>query len=207
MTIAAIDSAAVAVPEKIIREAYRRLEIPIDIVRLPPARSIRMSNSGQVDAELARVKVDPNEFPNLIRVPVPIDVIEGAVFSKKLDFEISGWESIKPYRIGIRQGVKFSERGTRGMDVVVASENAQLFRMLETDRVDLIVLNKQNALRVIEQLGITDIRLLEPSIHYLQVYHYLHRQHQDLLPRITQVLDQMTANGEVDQIMRELRGL
>ncbi|MEH6472731.1 MAG: transporter substrate-binding domain-containing protein [Halopseudomonas sp.] len=185
--------------------AYRKLGIPITIVKLPPERSLRTANSGQADAELARVKVDLNQYKQLIRVPVAIDIIEATVFSKTESFHVAGWDSLKPYKIGIRQGVKFTERGTRGMDVISGSENIQLFKMLNKGRVDIVVMNKHNALKAIKELGLNDIRMLQPSVHRLEVFHYLHFSNQVLLPRLTEILQQMESSGEIEQIMQQIR--
>ncbi|MEH6648482.1 MAG: transporter substrate-binding domain-containing protein [Motiliproteus sp.] len=205
MTVGAIDSSTTQVPEAVIKEAYRRLEIPLTVIKLPPARSLKMTSSGLYDAELARVKVDPKLYPDLIRVPVAIDLIEAAVFSKSVDFSVDGWDSLKPYRIGIRRGVKFTQRGTQGMNVVIANENEQLFKMLDKDRVDIVVLNKHNALTAIERLGLTNIRMLKPSVHYLEVFHYLHKKNKHLLPALTHELQQMEQSGEIEAIMSRVR--
>lgn len=200
-----MDSATIRVPEVIISEAYRRLKIPFKVVKLPPVRSLKMSNSGQFDGELARVKVDPIAYPNLIQVPVAIDLIDATVFSKSVDFKVDGWDSLKPYRIGIRRGVKFTQRGTQGMNVVVGNENAQLLKMLDKGRVDIIVLNKHNAIAAIEQLNLSNIQMLKPSVHYLEVFHYLHKKNLHLLPALTHELQQMESSGEIEAIMYRLR--
>ena len=76
-----------------------------------------------VDAVLARVKVYLNVYSNLIRIAVAINLIEGRVFTKNTNFRVDGWESHRPYPIGIRRGLKYIERGTTGMNVVVGNEN------------------------------------------------------------------------------------
>ena len=205
MTISAMDSATTQVPEAVIKEAYRRLKLPLNVIKLPPARSLKMSNAGQFDAELARVKVDHTIYPNLIQVPVAIDLIDATVFSKSVEFEVDGWDSLKPYRIGIRRGVKFTQRGTQGMNVIVGNENEQLLKMLDRNRVDIVVLNKHNALTAIEQLNLINIRMLQPSVHYLEVFHYLHKKNQHLLPALTHELQQMEQSGEIEAIMKRIR--
>lgn len=41
-------------------------------------------------------------------------------------FEVAGWESLKPYTIGIIRGIKFAERRTEGMNAIAIKDYAAL---------------------------------------------------------------------------------
>lgn len=199
-SISSLGSASTYIPEKIMREVYAKLGISIKITKLPAARSIETANSEVAGAELARIKVDPYEYPNLVRVPVAIDTIEGVVFSKYEHFKVNGWDSLRPYKIGIRRGVKFTEKGTKGMGVMLANSNKQLLLMLAKGRVDVVVLNRRNAAYELEQSEFQGIISLSPSVHYLEVFHYLHVTNRYLLPRLGKALKKMRKSGEMDRI-------
>ena len=203
--INAIDSTTTYIPERIMAEAYSELGIPIKIVKLPAARSLHSSNKGLADAELARVRVNPVEYPNLEIVPVVIDTIEGAVFTKVVHFDVAGWESLRPYKIGIRLGIKFTEKGTKGMNVVVINNNAQLVRMLDLGRLDIVVMNRNNALYEIERFDLREIKELSPPVHYKEVFHYLHKKNTHLIPKLTAILGKMKSSGRMEQIARQAR--
>ena len=48
------------------------------------------------------------------------------VFTKLTRFEVAGWESLKPYTIGIIRGIKFAERHTKRMNAVAVKDYVAL---------------------------------------------------------------------------------
>jgi len=194
--------------ERIMREAYKRIGIDIIVEKYPAKRALKISNAGQVDGELFRIANLNRKWKNLFVVPTPIAYLEGKVYSKKVDFKISGWDSLKPYRIGIKSGILHALRGTEGMKRQIVDTNAQLFQILKKDRVDIIVLAYFNAIKELNKIDFPDIKLLKPSIFLHPVYHYLHKKHQDLIPKLDKVIQEMTKEGLIkkyrDQYVSEL---
>lgn len=96
-----------------------------------------MSSEGKVDAELQRIDGISNKYPDLVPVPIPINIIQGTVFSKKYRFPITGWHSLRPYKIGIVRGILFAEQQTVGMDRLVL-ETLFLYHYVHVSRSDLV---------------------------------------------------------------------
>ncbi len=188
---------------RVLKEAYRRINIDINIKEYPGARSIHNANNGDVDGELFRIDGITKEFTNLHKVPVPINMIEGIVLTKGLTFQVNGWKSLKPYVVGIQRGIKFTEDGTRkvkGLQTQIANGHGQLFRMLEAGRVDLIAVARLNGLHNIKDLDIPGIKVLHPVVQTYALFHYLHKDNEHLIPRITKSLREMEKEGLIKKI-------
>ncbi len=147
-----------------------------------------------------------NQYPTLIMVQPAINAIEPSAFARrKLRLRVNGWDSIRGYRIGIVRGVGTSEDGTRGMPHVLAVTSlTQLMQALAADRIDIAVSDAFSGLAAVRQLGLSrEIALLKPPLQRVEIYHFLHRRHADLVPRVEGVLRQMQASGELEALRRE----
>ncbi len=198
------DDPIAEVSEKVLHEAYQRIGIQIQTRTLPAMRALDMSNYGEVDGEVNRIKGIEKAYSNLVMVPVAINVLEGVVFTKEITFSVTGWDSLKPYKIGIRRGTKFAEKGTEGMNVEAVNHNAQLFRKLDLGRNDVIVTSRVEGLEQIMTLHLNGIRVLEPPLVTLNLYHYVHKKHRPLLPNITKALQEMEAEGRIQEIRKQV---
>ncbi len=191
-----------AISQQVLKEAYSRLGIKISVRRYPGDRSLRYSNRGDTDGELFRIDNIDFKYQNLIKVSVPISVMEGIAFSKRDDIKISGWSSLMPFKVGIRRGVKFSEYGTQSMKPYIVNLNQQLVSILLKDKVDLIVLTRGNGLEMIKKFNAPEIKVIEPAIEKYNLYHYLHKKNRYLIPELERVLMDMDKEGFIKKIRR-----
>ena len=194
------NSADVPAGKAVIREAYSRIGVEVEFRSYSAAKAIATSNSGVVTAELQRIDGISQDYENLVQVPIPINIIQGAAFSIKYRFPISGWHSLRPYRIGIVRGIVFAERPTMGMNVSMANGYEELILMLENDEVDVGVMPRIQGLEAIHSAGITEIIEMDGVLETLFLYHYVHNSRFDLVEKLTPVLKQMLLNGETKRI-------
>jgi len=187
----------------VVSEAYERLGIQTHITELPAERSITQANNGKVDGEICRIKGIGDTYANLIMIPVVVNMFEVTVFAKDINFPVKGWDSLKPYTIGIKIGTKFAETGTKGMNVTPVPTNKQLFFMLDSGRTDVVVTARVTGLYELKQLRIKGIRVLEPSLKKNKLYHYVHKKHRSIIPALTKVLQEMEAEGRIEELRQE----
>jgi len=192
-----------AISEKVVSEAYKRLGIQVRIEKFPAERSIVQANNGKVDGEICRIKGVDATYSNLIMVPVVVNMFEVVVFTKDIKFSVTGWDSLKPYTIGIKIGAKFAEMGTKGMKVEPVASNKQLFLMLDLGRTDLVVASKVTGLYELKQLRIEGIQALVPPLGKKKLYHYVHKKHSSIIPALTKVLQEMEAEGRIEELRQE----
>ncbi len=195
-----------AVSEKILNVVYSRLDIPITMVYMPSKRALLESRSGRVDGTTHRILAIGSEYPELIRVPTPINYIEPTVFSKKKDFTGTGVDSIKNYRIGIMRGARHAELFTKDMqDVIQVKTPIHLMELLSADRIDIVILSKLNGLWALKELNIESIYPSNPPLSRLYLYHYLHKKNHTLVAQIDKILQEMEKSGELERLRDELR--
>jgi len=192
------------ISEEVLKEAYERIGITITTLVLPAERSLRMSNFGTTDGEINRIDGIENTYSNLKKVAVSVNILEGIVFTKDLKIKITDWNSLKPYKIGIRRGSKFAERGTKGMRVETVTSNEQLFRMLNNGRNDIVVTTRLEGLNQINRLQLKEVFIIEPPLVTLNLYHYLHKKNLHLLPKIESVLHKMESEGRIKIIRQKI---
>ncbi|MEH6627736.1 MAG: transporter substrate-binding domain-containing protein [Motiliproteus sp.] len=184
----------------VVAEAYRRIGIETVIRPFPGERSLSYSNKGVTDGELFRIAGITEKYSNLIMVPVPVNIQDAMVITKQTEFAVNGWDSLKPYTVGIRRGIKFSGKGTEGMTPLIVDSNESLFKILDAGRTNVIVITRVNGLDMLRQLKIPGIRTLEPPIESYPLYHYLHKKNKHLMPKITVALQEMEKKGLIKKI-------
>ena len=188
----------------IIKEAFRRLGISIKIVHLPSERSLVNANEGIDDGVFVRVAGMEADYPNLVIVPEPITNFEFVIFYKKVPTKLSGWDSLKPYNVGIIRGWKILEHNLADVkSLTIVKDETALFSMLDEGRVDLIVYDKLQGLSLIKGNKFDNIRLLEPPIVIKPMYLYLNKRHQEIVPKLLKVLQEMRVSGLTEAIITE----
>jgi ABC-type amino acid transport substrate-binding protein len=205
VVIATVDNSAdVPAGQAVIREAYSRIGVEVEFIGYSAAEAIATSNSGIASAELQRIGGISQDYENLVQIPIPVNIIQGAAFSIKYRFPISGWHSLRPYRIGIVRGIVFAERPTMGMNVSVANGYEELILMLENDEVDVGVMPRIQGLTAIHSAGNTEIIEMDGILETLFLYHYVHNSRLDLVESLTPVLKQMLLKGDTKRIREQV---
>lgn len=195
------NSSYATISKRVMREAYKRIGIDAQFSDLPAARALVLANSGQVDGELYRIKNIHLKYENLLMLPVAIGVMEGVAITANPKISLSGWQSMMPFDVCIRNGVKFAEAGTKGMNVDISNTNEQLFKKLASKRCDIIVLARLTSIALAQEFE----RKMDKPVQYslLQTYplfHYLHKKNKHLLPKLTEILEAMEADGTIAKI-------
>lgn len=191
---------------EILAVVYSKLGIHLQFVDGPAKRSLVESSEGRLDGEIQRVLDVQNEYPTLLAVPVPINYIEPMAFTKRTSFVVNGWDSLRPYKIGIVRGVGSSERGTAGMPQVEPTTSMeQMMLMLNADRTDVAVNDLFSGVLVLRKLGLQDvIHPLFPALQHIELYHFLNERHRALVPRVETVIRQMKSSGELASLRKKI---
>lgn len=189
------------------QEALRRLNLSMDLVTLPSARSLLAADAGEVDGEGLRVADLSAQYPNLVQVPEPFVRISFVAFSRDATLTLDhGWASLKPYRVAFINGWKMfeSNAGTaRAVNKVDRPE--QLFQMLHAGHVDLALYTRADGLALARRLGLPELAPVSPSLRDVDLYLYLHQRHQALVPRLAATLRQMKVDGSYNRLLAGAR--
>lgn len=106
--------------------------------------------------------------------------------------------------IGYVKGIKIIEQNTDGMRVEQAATMRQAFLKMNLGRSDLVVANRSSGLAVLKELNMQDVRVLKPALASFAVFHYLHKKHEKLVPKLTAVLKQMQHDKSIENIQKEV---
>ena len=192
--------------EQLSQKSLRRIGVDLKLVSLPSERSLTAANLGEVDGEGLRVGGlggPDGPYPNLIQVPERFVRISFVAFSKNATISLdNGWDSLKPYRIAFINGWKMFEANAQGARVVnKVDKPEQLFRMLDEGRVDLMLYTHADGLLLARNLGLTSVAPLSPALKEVDMYLYLHKKHQALVPKLTQAIRDLKADGSYNRIL------
>lgn len=188
----------------ILTEAVKRLGLALEIVNLPAERALIEADSGRDDGTFARVEGMERQYPNLIRVAEPITTFEFVAHTAGAAFTPAGWESLRPYHVGIITGWKILENNITGAaSLTRVRDDDLLFGLLAAGRVDVAVYDRRQGLAAIRRLGLRGIAALEPPLAVRPMYPYLHRRHAGLVPALERALRGMRADGTLRRITVE----
>lgn len=197
---------ATDIAEQVLREAYHRLGMGLEVVRLPAERALLSANDGVVDGELYRKVGIERDYPNLMIVPVPLLTYEIVIFTLGTSFVVSGWESLRPFTIGFIRGIKIVEQNTQGMRIEPVGTMMQALQKMTMGRTDVVVGNRASGLAVARSLKLADIRVLQPPLATFPVFHYVHKKHEALIPKLSAVLLQMQKEKAIERIQKSILG-
>ncbi|MGE4422050.1 MAG: substrate-binding periplasmic protein [Pseudodesulfovibrio sp.] len=187
---------------KVLKEAYSRIGVEVRGKRLPAARSLEMAEGGLVDGEVNRIKAIEEQYPRLIRIDVPVNRLEGVVMTCNTSLEHVSLEAIRKLHLGIKIGNRYAEMLTDGMPTVTKlPHEAKLMTLLLEGRLDALLVDRAWADAEMAKPGMGCLRVNEPPLVVVPLYHYLNRKHAALVPLITAELRVMRESGEIDRIL------
>lgn len=192
--------ATTKITEDILQHAYATIDVKVIFDRLPLNRSLILSDSGKLDGESTRTAQIVQTHPNLIKVPTSIYSVNTFLFLNPKYKGPTELSKFKDKRIGIVRGAAQAKDITHGLNVYEATTDKQLILMLQTNRLDAAI------------FGVHDIRQLDafPNMHKVVVvqqplrikplYHFIHKKHAQLVPRINEALVKLKQDGYFDQV-------
>ncbi len=189
--------------EYILKEAYKQLDIELEFQELPASRALKNSNLGLVDGEIQRIGLDISKTPNLIQIPVVLNYVDSCFFyRKKMKYE--GVEKLKDYSLVYARGIVGFEPWlaffSRNRAVNTFS---QAFKMIDMARADMTLSGCLMGAIHIKELGLANVFPLKPSYQRSDLFHYLHKKHKRIVPKITSVLEQMKKSGELGKLREQ----
>ena len=191
--------------DQLIREAFQRLGIAVEIITLPAERALLNANAGIDDGNLIRVAGLDSLYRNLRMVPEAVMVYDFVAFAQRDDIAIRGWQSLAPHSVGIIKGWKIVEANLPPTSELIHARNPrQVFRLLAEARVDVVIYEAWQGAYWIHTLGLdANIHELQPPLAREPMFAYLHERHSHLIPRLTRVLRAMKADGSYWRIARQ----
>lgn len=190
---------------KLLKEAYKKLGIKLDIRIQPAARGLSNANLGTIDGEVNRIDGINTQFKNLIKIDVPILLLDIVAVSHTKNLQINNWQDLKSYNIGTLKGLKIAELN---LDKVAKyksiSKFENLFNMLNLKRFDVIIAPLLDTLEHIKLKNMNSLIVYEKPLSQIKLYHYLNKKHSNLVPQITKILKEMATDKSIKKYNKSL---
>jgi len=189
----------------VLTQIYQNIGIDISISPLPAKRSQYLANSGGNDGEIMRIWTYGNENPNTIRVPTPYYYLETMPFVLKASkINIKKKDELANYRLTKIRGVKHTNNITQGMiNIYEMSNTEEMFKLLLSGRVDIALTNTIDGHLTLARLGYDSIKAMEQPLAVLPLYHYLHKDHELLVPLIDREIKRLRNSGALQRLIRK----
>lgn len=191
----------------VLPKIYQTIDKKIIITPLPAKRAHYEANAGIKDGETLRIYSYGDENTNLIRVPTPYYSFSTAVFSlKSSQVIINDLNDLKQYKVGKVSGIKHLEDITKGFKNLYDSKNVEkVFQQLVLGNIDVALVTLFEGELLLNKAKFSEIQILAPSLVKLDLYHYIHKNHEDLVEPINNAIKQMKVSGELAKIIAQAK--
>ena len=143
-------------------------------------------------------------YPYLVRVPESNMDFNFVAFSENQDFVTTDWLTLTSIGVGIIKGWKILEENLKDCPDVVYSNSAEpLFNQLDKGYVDVAVYGELVGKAQLKNMGLTDVKILQPPLATRKMYMYLNEKHKDLVLKVAESLKEMKRDGSYDRIVKE----
>jgi len=194
----------VGVTDLLLREAFKRANINMEITYVPAERALLNANKGFDDGTFLRISGMEKNYVNLVAVPESVLTFDFVAISKNSKIKPISWDSIKPFSVGIITGWKIAEENTTKVAMLTkVSLPGQLFQLLKLNRTDLIIYEKLRAQVALQRTPILSAKILTPPLAKRSMFLYLNKKHQPLIDRIAVALRAMKKDGTHERLIAQ----
>jgi hypothetical protein len=193
------------------REAFRRMNITVEIVDYTLARRTALIEAGAVDGEGSRIAAYADAHPELIRVEESLIDFTFSIYTASPKLAARRLEDLPANAVvEYRRGVLMCENTLKKLipaaRLSTITSIDQGIKKLQAERTDAycdLELYVREALHGAEFRGGATVRKLF-DIASVPTYPYLAKRHADLAPRLAATLKQMKAEGLLDSYHKQV---
>ncbi len=195
---------------EIVREAFRRMDQPIEIKVLPWARCLLYMEFGKADATFPMFRTAEREtYTDYTSEPL-IYEYKSLFVHHTSDISYSGnFDDLKHYTFGkvseFGSGPIFDQAEKEGLKVDLTSSAEQNVLKLINQRFDILVDDKYVIMAILQRMGqqeqlryIGDLEAVPSYLGFSKL-----RNHQELLKKFEQTLTEMKADGTYQRIIKK----
>lgn len=189
--------------DKILLRVFELVGVNITINHLPSARSIENVDLGIDDGEYARIKGLTKKYANILIVDEKLLDFAFTAFSKNADIKLKNWNSLRDYNVAYIRGWKIYEKNVTGTrSVQVSSSEDELFKLLLSDRVDIVLYEQLRGIDYMKRNNIYGIHPLREPLSVRGMYLYFNKEHEAVIPKIEKALKTLKSTGEYSDIVK-----
>ncbi|AOT10990.1 substrate-binding periplasmic protein [Pseudoalteromonas luteoviolacea] len=191
------------VAKEVLLSAYAQIDTSVAFELYPAKRALRIADKGLADGLLARTPGLEQDYPNLRMLSVPVAFEKVYLFTHLPYLDPIDWRELTKYRVAVVRGFELAAQSFPRGTLVEVSSIDQAFKMLSQHKVDFVI-DLESGYCSLKKLGLSEVKKLEPAMTELVVYHYLHKNHKNLMARLEPTLRQMEAQGEIKALYKKV---
>lgn len=181
---------------------YQDIGVEAEFRLVPAERALALVNAGKFDAEVGRIRAHTNKYPQLFYTSEPLlDIQLLALTHKNSTLQLTNPQELRGKRIGFLLGMSVAQSysARHGLKALAVPTHLQLAKMLELNRLDLVLMGSAFADSPVFQVA-KPVLLLSSD----QVFHIFHQQHAALGPQFDLALLQMKKDGRYQKLLKDL---
>ena len=180
---------------------YEKIGYNVRFVDVAGVSELPMADKDRLSGALARFDYIEKQYPNLIRVPVP--VLEFNLIEVKKKQACASCEQRKLHTVSYIESVEIAKRYVEKLPEKIkrfpVETPVQLSQLLAKGRLDAIYLIDSEIAPQMLSDNQYQFRAVDSAVDY----HYLARHQAHLLPLLTNALQEMAANGEMAALKKK----
>lgn len=190
---------------RLLGEICSRNSISIEHNTPPVGRSLIRVNQGVDDGDGPRIKGLSSSYLNLVCVQESFGNFTFGAFTRDDRIKIDGWSSLSGLNVAYIHGWKIFDNNVKSGASVTRVKNAEfLFKLLDANRADAVLMTKLAGYDMIQKLGLKKIRFIEPPLALKPNFFYLNKRHASIVPALEQTLRELKSNGTYTKIYDEM---
>ena len=182
-----VNGASATKARLILEKAYAAIGISVTFVNMPGERALIESTRGGMDGEIVRTVLIEKDYPQLLRVPVPLYFFSTSTLVRNEPGATapSLEEARKMNRVGVVRGIKATESIVSGWpNLTVANNLETAMEMLQAKRFDVLVTATEAALAAMQDSKLAAGTFKLRTVMTIPAYHYLNQNNAALVPAI-----------------------
>ncbi|WP_125784631.1 hypothetical protein [Pseudoalteromonas rubra] len=181
---------------------YAPLGIQPEFEFLPSERGLQLVNDAELDAEAGRVDLIGARYDNLIAVPVPLSELRLMLLCTDPQYCDLAHETDLAIIAGNLITVWFCEQ--RQLNCNPVQNDISAYQALSRGRVSRILATDKYALGSLCESGLSTLYSKAASARTFTIYHYVHKKHQALVPKLSAQIKAISQSGQLKQYAERL---
>lgn len=197
--------------DRFLHRAFAAIGRRVRVQWLPGQRALINADNGIDDGDAMRIAGLGQRYASvashLVEVPAKLCDMVFVAFARDPSVRVTGWLSLDRYSLALVRGYKYLETHTDSRNRVEVDDAAQLFRLLERGRTDVVLIDEATGLGTLRALKLTDIHVVGRPLVVMPGYLYLNQRYRALAAPLAAAIDRLNAKAplqaEIDRYYRE----
>ena len=191
--------------QSLIEAVYQPLNVQTEILALPSLRSLSMANSGELDAEMVRIAEVGDSYPNLLRIPTPLLMLQLELVTATPNMTLDNIRQARKGRIVIQLNSVKAQRLVGHLEPVIVHSVEQQLKLLASGKVDFALIDSIKGLDLTTGYSSAERPLYQTVLLQEPAYHFLHKKHQALLLSLNQSVQDLQVSGRIEELVQQFR--